>query len=165
MKVRVPVFIFFLSLVLLFSFANIAKAESQKPGPYGTTLWKYITQFAPYKDYQIWPGKDEFYKGTHPHGAILRTFVNKEAYETISKKKGTFPYGSIIVKENYSPEKKLMAVTVMYKVKGYNSAANDWFWVKYDPKGTILKEGQVKGCIACHTAQKDSDYVFTGPVK
>ena len=72
---------------------------------------------------------------------------------------------SIIVKENYSPDKKLVAVTVMYKVKGYNAEAGDWFWVKYGPDFGTLAEGKVKGCLACHGAAASNDYVFTGTVK
>lgn len=165
MKKKGFTFILLLSLLLAFSVFEITKAEAEKPDPNGKALWKYITSDHPYTNYKIWPGKKEFYKGTHPHGAILRTFVNSEAYETISEKRGSFPNGSIIVKENYSPEKKLMAVTVMYKIKGYNPSANDWFWVKYDSKGGILKEEKVKGCIGCHSSKKDNDYVFTGPIK
>ena len=31
--------------------------------------------------------------------------------------------------------KTLMAVTVMYRVKGYDPANQDWYWVKYEPHG------------------------------
>ncbi len=33
---------------------------------------------------------------------------------------GPMPAGAIVVKENYMPDKKLAAITVMYKVAGYN---------------------------------------------
>ena len=71
---------------------------------------------------------------------------------------------SIIVKETYTQDKNLAAVTVMYKVKGYNPAGGDWFWAKYDPEFNILKEGMVKGCLNCHDSAKTNDYVFTGKV-
>ena len=73
--------------------------------------------------------------------------------------------GSIIAKENYTAEKKFVALTVMYKIKGYNPTAGDWFWAKYNPDGTVAAAGRVKGCIDCHSAKKDNDYIFTGEVK
>ncbi len=69
------------------------------------------------------------------------------------------PDGAIIVKENYGKDKKtLMAVTPMYKVKGYNPEGGDWFWVKYGAGGKILAAGQPKGCIECHGVQKSKDW-------
>jgi hypothetical protein len=72
---------------------------------------------------------------------------------------------SIILKENYAPNKKLMAVTVMYKVKGYNPNDGDWFWVKYDRNFKVLSEGKVPDCLGCHRTVKNNDYLFTGKVR
>ncbi len=72
---------------------------------------------------------------------------------------------SIIVKENYTPDKELVAVTVMYKVRGYNPEAGDWFWAKYGPRFEILAEGKVQDCLTCHSSVKDNDYIFSGKVK
>ena len=63
------------------------------------------------------------------------------------------------------PDKILGAVTVMYRVKGYDPEAGDWFWAKYKADGSIEKEGKVAGCIGCHTASIGNDWIFTGPVK
>ncbi len=131
----------------------------------GKTIYNYITQTEPYKNWELWPGKGEFYKGLRPHGAYLTTYVSKGALKTIEKKRGSFPNGSIIVKENYTSEKKLDSVTVMYRVKGYNPDAGDWFWAKYAPDGNIQAEGKVKGCINCHSLKKTNDWVYTGPIK
>ena len=75
------------------------------------------------------------------------------------------PFCKRIVKENYSPEKKLAAITVMYRITGFDPKADDWFWLKYGPDGTIMKEGKVGGCINCHSDVKDNDWLFTGPIK
>ena len=32
-----------------------------------------------------------------------------------------------------------MAVTVMYRTKGYNPEGGDWYWAKYNPDGTIAQ--------------------------
>jgi len=72
------------------------------------------------------------------------------------------PEGAIIVKENYGKDKKtLMAVTPMYRIKGYNPEGGDWYWAKYGADGTVLKAGKVKGCIDCHSVQKTKDWIFT----
>jgi hypothetical protein len=72
------------------------------------------------------------------------------------------PAGAMIVKENYGPDKKtLMAVTPMYKVKGYNPDAGDWFWAKYGPDGADMASGKVQGCIDCHRVRQDHNWLFT----
>jgi len=158
---------------IIFSFAvasyaihDIIPSETQivVPGPDAEKLNEYLVKYDPYRAWELWPKKGKLYKGTEPHGSLLTTFVNNTAYHSIKKKKG-MEDGSIIAKENYTVDKKFVALTVMYKIKGYNPAAGDWFWVKYNPDGTAAAAGKVKACIDCHSAKKDNDYVFTGAVK
>ena len=131
----------------------------------GPNLWKYITVEKPYTKWDLWPGTEKMYKGTQPHGAFLTTYVSKGAKQAIEKKKGKFANAAIIIKENYMPDKTLAAITVMYKAKSYNPEAGDWFWAKYNPDGSVDKEGKVGGCIKCHSAKADNDWVFTGDIK
>jgi len=126
----------------------------------GKALWDYLKKEDYAKNWKMLPGTTAFYAGKEPHGALLTTYVNKIAYDAIMGKQGMLPDGSIIVKENYSPDKKLGALTVMYKVKGYNPQAGDWFWVKYLPDGKVAVEGKVEACINCHTMAKATDYIF-----
>ena len=120
---------------------------------------------------------DKPYKGQAPHGAILETITS---VVTVNGHKG-----KVVVKRNYGPAgitakdvarnraKHLKAVTVMFKrEKGYDAENNDWFWVKYKPDGSLhtnpkgmklagrVAKGMDQGCIACHTAVKDKDYLF-----
>jgi len=116
------------------------------------------------------------YKGTHPHGAVLDTIDSTIVVD------GT--QGAVIVKNNYggpgvskssvanNPAKYLKAVTVMFKRAGYDADNKDWFWVKYAPNGSVMKnpkkmslagrvaKGMPQGCIACHTAAPGGDMVF-----
>jgi len=138
--------------------------NTSMPMPQGGDLRQHIIGQEPYKKWAMWPGKEAFHKGTEPHGALLTVYVNDIALKSINDKKG-MSNNSIVLKENYTPDKKLAAVTVMYKVKGYNAEAGDWFWVKYDPEFKIQKEGKVTGCIGCHGSASDNDYIFTGKVK
>ena len=120
---------------------------------------------------------DTPYKGQAPHGAILETITSDV---TVGGRKG-----KVVVKRNYGGEgvsidsvagdraKFLKAVTVMFKREdGYDSDNKNWFWAKYLPDGSLDKnpkgmqlagrvmKGADKGCIACHSAVKDKDYLF-----
>ncbi len=53
----------------------------------------------------------------------------------------------------------------MYKVKGFNPEAGDWFWAKYTPDGQVQAAGKAEMCIKCHGAKKENDYFMTGPIK
>ncbi len=48
----------------------------------------------------------------------------------------------------------------MYKVKGYNPKAGDWYWVKYGTDGSVAKAGKPKGCVSCHSGAEDNDYIL-----
>jgi hypothetical protein len=160
-------FVAALAVLTLLSVPVLSRSTSEKKAPpaEGKAVYTYVTQTDSYKAWDLWPGKGELYTGKHPHGAFLTTYVSKDALKTITDKSGMFPEGAVIVKENYNKEKKLAAVTVMYRVKGYNPEAGDWFWAKYGADGSIQKEGMVKGCIGCHQTKIENDWVFTGDVK
>ena len=148
--------------VLVFS-AFISTAGEPLPPSDAAKLWTHINDNNPYLGWGFWPGYVGIYPGKSPHGAYLKLYANAVALK--AAREGTpMPQGAILVKENYGKDKKtLMAVTPMYKVKGYNPEAGDWFWAKYDPKGKILKEGKVKGCIDCHRTQDTKGWLFTEP--
>lgn len=141
------------------------KGKTMAVKPSGAALWDHMKKMDYTKKWKMWPGKTAFYKGTEPHGAFLTTYVNGPALKAIKDKKGMLPVRAIVAKENYSPDKKLMAITVMYKVKDYNPAGGNWFWTKYSPDGKIEAEGKVEMCINCHSKKKDNDYIFSGPLK
>ncbi|MDW7709262.1 MAG: cytochrome P460 family protein [Deferrisomatales bacterium] len=134
------------------------------PEASGAALWKHL-KAENYTSWKMWPGKSALYPGTEPHGVLLTTYVNGAALGAIEGKKGTMPAGAIVVKENYMPDKTLAAVTVMYKVQGYNPAGGDWFWAKYAPDGKVDEEGKEGMCLGCHSRVADNDYLFIGPLK
>ncbi len=171
---------FLVSFIIIFSITIISYAAHERiqpfaykhagdhydrmPIPAGGDLRHHMAGHHNYTDWATWPGKDKQYKGTEPHGALLSTYINGIAASSIKAKKG-MANNSIIVKENYAPNGELMAVTAMYKVKGYNPAGGDWFWVKYNADLTeIFAEGQPKGCVQCHGTVEGNDHVFTGDV-
>lgn len=163
----------FLTMVVIIAFSSAAYAIHEiipsestipEPGADAVKLNEYIIKFNPYRSWFLWPDKGRLYKGAEPHGSLLTTFVNNPAYHSIKNKKGMSD-GSIVVKENYTAEKRFVALSVMYKIKGYNPEGGDWFWVKYAPDGRVEASGKVKGCIDCHSKVKDNDYIFTGKVR
>ena len=128
-------------------------------------LWKYLESVC----YDQWsPAGDngDFRESSAPHGALVKTYMNRVAAGNASN----LPAGSMIIKENFSPEKKLMAITLMYKSKGYNPEAGDWYWAKFmpngkvaqmeTPKGKMSLAGKAKGCIDCHADAGGNDFAF-----
>jgi hypothetical protein len=163
-------FTFLSVVVLLIGLAAVAYAIHEEkpsetmvtlPGPDAAKLYDYIAKDNPYVKWELWPGKGRLYKGREPHGSLLTTYVNNNAYFSAKDRKGEMAASSIIVKENYTSEKKLAALTVMYKIKGYNPAAGDWFWAKYEPYGNVLASGKVEACINCHGGNRANDFIMT----
>ncbi len=129
-------------------------------------LWAWLQR----SDYTKWKGADgrapDFKKGESPHGALIKTYVNECAAADLKK----LASGSVIVKENYGPDKKLMAITVMQRSKGYDPDHGDWYYAKYMPNGKIdttppeMKSmpvaGKFKMCIDCHSGAGGGDYGF-----
>ncbi|MFQ5829078.1 MAG: cytochrome P460 family protein [Candidatus Methylomirabilia bacterium] len=148
-------------VALMLTLAPTASPQDMKMAE---DLWQKL-QAARYQDnWATVPGKGTFYKGQIPHGLLLSTYLNAEAEEGMTAKRGQMPADAIIVKENYMPDKTLVAVTVMYKEPGYDPKHNDWFWAKYAPNGEIQVAGKGKGCITCHGSVRSNDYIFTFPI-
>ena len=154
--------------VSIFAFADDEAATS--PCDYKTygldaeKFFRYLTQDTPYTSWQLWPGKEKLYRGKEPHGALLTTYVNPVAYGSLTQRDG-MAFGSLIVVENYSPDKKLTDLTVRIKIKGYNPRAGDWHWFHYAPDGKVIAAGRVDRCIDCHGKMKEDDYIMTAPLK
>jgi hypothetical protein len=123
-----------------------------------------------------------YYKGTPPHGGVLRTFMNDIAFDASRARAGAYPPGSMFVKENHMPVEgvavppdkstaiagfpgNLAAVTIMAKISGYNPDAGDWFFAKLQPDGTVDAAGRVESCAACHATVKGNDFVYDAAVK
>jgi hypothetical protein len=135
------------------------------PDTTGNAMRSYLQSVDYQENWHLWPGKGEKYTGVEPHGMLLTTYLNQTALDALNGKQGAMPNEAIIVKENYMPDGVLDAITVMYKVDGYNDEHNDWFWTKILADGTIDAEGQVEGCQSCHRAKRDNDYVYTGELQ
>ncbi len=150
------------------------KGKATKP-PFGGhedmsragNLWGTMKEYRSWKSY---PGLEGWQDGMSPHGKFLKYYINNVAAADPSRPRD----GSIIIKENYGAkdDAKLGAITVMKKIQGYDPENADWFWVKFDPKGGVMKnpkgmylagrvaKGMPKGCIACHSDADGNDFLF-----
>jgi hypothetical protein len=153
----------FMALSLIVSAVVFAGVGENLPSADAGKLWTYMTETNPYQGWGYWPGYAGIYPGKSPHGKYLKLLANPIALKAAREGK-PMPDGAILVKENYGADKKtLKAVTPMYKIKGYNPEGGDWFWVKYGSNGKIEAAGKPKGCVDCHRAAKDKDWLFTQP--
>jgi hypothetical protein len=147
----------------------VATAE---PDTTGAAIWAHLQEENYRENWSLWPGTEAFYQGGQPHGMLLTTYVNDAALGALKSGASAMPDGAIVVKENYMPNQKLAAITVMYKSRGYNSEHNDWFFTKHLPSGELDQmemngmkmpmEGRLPGCQNCHLAKRDNDYLYTG---
>ncbi|MEN6319945.1 MAG: cytochrome P460 family protein [Syntrophaceae bacterium] len=168
------VFGFLLCIIICFVFSGIIFAQGKKGetaaggkaiAATAAAVWDHLKKEGYSTKWKKWPGTTDMYPGPEPHGAFLTTYVNDTALKAITGKKGKFPDGAIIAQDNFSKNKKLKFISVMYKVKGYNPQGGDWFWAQYKPDGRIESQGKVDECIKCHAAQKGNDYVYTSKLK
>ncbi len=136
-------------------------AEPPAVPPDGTAVWAYLQSAHYSESWAVWPGTEAFYEGTEPHGALLTTYVNDIARRSIEAGDRTLAPGSMVVKENYTPERALAATTVMYKAPGFDPDHDDWFWAKYAPDGAVQAAGRVATCIGCHGRAAGNDYIRT----
>lgn len=135
-------------------------------------LWK-ATQ-----GYEHWKLTTPVYKGQSPHGVWVRLF---STWVTIDGH--SYP---VIIKDNYGGRgvskarveadrrKWLKIVTMMVQREpGYDPENRNWFWVKFNPDGSIMKnekgmplagrvaKGMNKGCISCHSQAAGGDYLYS----
>ena len=129
------------------------------------------------ENHEAWPMTSDVTVGGSPHGAFVRLY-----YNTVQVSGENY---HVIVKDNYGgedatiesitadPSRFYSAMTVMIQREpGYDSENGDWFYAKYLPDGTLdvnpagvalagrVGKGAEAGCIPCHQAAGDGDYLF-----
>lgn len=166
-----PMLLSVLSALMLSLLLPAPSAEAQSGTRVGKqahydVLWPWLQR----NNYQRWNGSDgrapDFQKGESPHGALIKTYVSPHTATNLED----LPNGSVVVKENYSPDKELMAITVMHRSKGYDPKHGDWYYAKYMPNGQIDKTppemksmpiaGKFMMCTQCHSGAGGNDFAF-----
>lgn len=142
---------------------DVVLADRVRPaaGSFEDKFWRYLVA-AKYQNWSPMPKQSAgFVVGGTPHGAYVKTYVNRTASTTPKDLK----YKSVLISENYSRDKHtLESLTILYVGKKKR------FWVKYLPDGSIARapaslggqklSGSVKNCIECHRGATGDDYVF-----
>lgn len=137
-----------------------------RPDTTAQDVWAHLQEESYQDNWDFWPDREPFYQGGEPHGVLLNTYLNDLAMRGLlvlreRSQIDDLPFGSIIVKENYTPDSTLAAVTVMYKSEHYDPAHHDWWWMKRLADGTVEAAGRVSACIQCHEAAEEWDYLMT----
>ena len=138
-----------LFLIAVFSFYDVSIVGAQETNQKASQLWQQIQGDKYLDNWSLFPGKGK---------------INKTAEQGLTSGAKELAKGSILIKENYMPDKTLAAITVMDKT---GDGRDDWYWVKYNPDGTVAtmemeKDGMemempVAGgkqtmCAMCHAA-------------
>jgi hypothetical protein len=143
-----------------------SSTKARKTGNVESDLWSYLER-TKYRYWSPGPGEtDGFYNAQDPHGPFAKKYLNRKA----AGRPDELPSGSILVMENYSPERTLNAITVMFRIEDSNPDASDWYWVAYNPDGSVARTskdtgkqqvaGAVESCISCHQRAAGNDFVF-----
>jgi len=179
MKMNLSVFFGFSMVVLMaFSAMNVWSDQQWFGGDedvsFAADLWKAM-QLARVVGEDA--TKSEPYFGVHPHGAILESSIDTitvNGTESTVVTKRSYRGGDVSIEAVASDRAAFLEdITVMFKrEEGYDTANQDWFWVKYNADGSLastpngvrlagrIAKGKPKGCIACHRKAEGDDYLF-----
>jgi hypothetical protein len=131
------------------------EAEPPPRSPPGTARW-----IAGYRDWPRLNAEPIPPRASDPHEGT------KEVYASQPRRaNGTFPYGTVVVKEAVRPGKDFVGlVAAMRKRRGANPEHSDWIFVEWvrDARGDRYRElARDAVCWSCHVGARELDYVFT----
>jgi hypothetical protein len=153
-------------------------AGPKMPGASGAEVVEYFTKISPYQTWNLLPIskypntiRTEYARnGAHRffNGKIAKTYYNDIGKKALDAGEATMPVGTMIVVPRWDQapdgsigdEDKPSDIVVMYRIKDYDPANGDWFYLTYKD-GAIGVEGKVEKCQKCHEAVKDKDFRFT----
>lgn len=94
-----------------------------------------------------------------PHLGTKTVYTSKPAAG------GTFPEGTLIVKEAFRPGKDFIGlIATMRKEPGADPEHADWVfieWTREGPNDAFSEQARDAVCWSCHMGAADRDYVFT----
>lgn len=171
-------------LALLVLGLSFAQPRAQGAVPYGTpedvayatALWTALE-----KERLVGPRRvlARPTKGEQPHGSFQQIVAATATVEGQERR--------VVVKANHRgtdlkagdvyarPDASLAAFAVMAKREaGYDPNAADWFWVVFNPDGTLVEHqgvpiagradtGDDRGCIGCHRKYGGADFEMLTP--
>ena len=110
--------------------------------------------------------------GPHAHTAVS-IYMNDLAANAFRLRSGTYPLGSVIVKEKkalgYRPEADERAMVnarvgvggMIKRPRGFDAAHGDWEYFYFEDVSRI-ERGKITSCVQCHGGASTRDYVFGG---
>jgi hypothetical protein len=159
-----------LLLFLLVTLCAVActKEKTEEESPSAKIIFEEIST---YTDYTFYKGDSTIVHSSPQsgHNAFFRVRFNKIAAAALTDSgklpvNGTFPEGSIIVKDLYNTQ---TGAKVLYSVLKKNSmnanATNGWLWIEFEPNGNEIYKITNKGdgCVSCHSNNhRDNVRVF-----
>lgn len=155
-------FVILVSLILVATFASPVVAQIKGKGIMrGMQLPAGWRNFVHVKSMVI-PDKSHGLYGFH------HIYINKKGLDTL-KKGAMYPEGTMFVgvfydvvteKDGSINQGKKLFYVLMRK----DSTAKDtggWRYAAFDPDGKYMEKDVKKDCYECHTAAKESDYIFS----
>ena len=134
-------------------------------------LFTLVTRTQPFTFYRLFPNADSITSGTlngsTAHQPTVRVSMNAAAFSALQNgilpAGGTFPDGSIIVKEIRTNGQTTL-YAVLYKDRG-NAVAESgsgWLWAEYFPDGRVAFSitARGNGCISCHSSEQGPQHDF-----
>jgi len=154
------IFACFICFLCLFTACSSLLQPAKGPMPPMTSaaeIWQYINITDPYKKWDQYDDVVGMKDAAPPHGPRIQIYPNRIAEESVYQAEE----GSIVVMENFDKDgKTLLTINLMQKRKNYAPSAGNWFWVEYEPDGTVIEEGKIKRCVECHVSMAFDDYTF-----
>jgi hypothetical protein len=103
-----------------------------------------------------------------PHLGYFRVRYNASAYSALTDTGklpvgGSFPEGSIVVKELYTTLTGELKMLAVMKKSSKPQAGEGWLWSEYNADGSVVVPASEKGksCISCHsTNARDYNRLF-----
>lgn len=169
--------LFAFSVVFLFLSIGVTVQSCKNDEPEPPVNNEFIATDQSFSDFRNWELVTEN-SGPDPsldmaHGGNDST-VTRSVYfkDDQMPANGTYPVGTIIVKESQNPDNSLHELTAMVKRgNDFNPAHNDWEWFMLEPDGKIASDqdgNKMRGamlmngmCGGCHDQASSTDFVFS----
>ena len=137
----------------------------QTPEEFYANFWRYIAKpGAAYNTWKVLASENADDAIANPHGKTSRTYADKSAADDPTN----LPIGAILVREDHDENGKRQSISVIYRVKDYDKDHGNWYWLRYQENGSVVRgpdnkavAGKVTSCIDCHAKAKGNDFVFS----
>jgi hypothetical protein len=145
---------------------NTPRATDSVAGPTPGQLWQRIEALRQANSFML--GSHAGQLGSRTVDWYTMDFANQPVNDAIRRSGGitkvtTYPAQSLMVKVNYTREKKLTGITAMLKVPNYDAGDRNWLMASYSPSGQVRAFGKVGACIGCHAMVASADFNFAPP--